>query len=116
MADHSHDPTLIPPTITFLAPREKPSHLVRLDQYRIVKKLGRGGMGVGYQGLDTELNRVAALKVMHPEYAASEEARVRFRREAQAAAKLKHDHIVTIYQVGEEREIPFLAMEFLAGK
>lgn len=116
MADHSHDPTLIPPTITFLAPPEKTGDIGRLAQYRILKQLGRGGMGVVYQGLDTELNRVAALKVMHPEYAASEEARVRFKREAQAAAKLKHDHIVTIYQVGEERQIPFLAMEFLAGK
>ena len=116
MADHSHDPTLIPPTITFLSPPRQTGDIGHLAQYRILKQLGRGGMGVVYQGLDTELNRVAALKVMHPEYAANEEARLRFKREAQAAAKLKHDHIVTIYQVSEERQIPFLAMEYLSGK
>jgi serine/threonine protein kinase len=59
---------------------------------------------------------MAALKVMRPDYAANEEARSRFLREAQAAAALKHDNIVTIYQVGEAQGMPFLAMELLAGK
>ncbi|MGV3483488.1 MAG: serine/threonine-protein kinase [Planctomycetaceae bacterium] len=88
----------------------------RLGQYRIVRQLGRGGMGVVYQAEDTHLNRLAALKVLRADYAADKGARARFIREAQAAAQLKHDHIVTIYQVGEENDVPFLAMEFLTGK
>jgi serine/threonine protein kinase len=62
------------------------------------------------------LNRQAALKVMHPEHAVDAESRARFKREAQAAAALKNDHIVTIYQVGEQEQTLFLAMELLAGK
>jgi len=119
MPDHSHDPTLFPSTMAHQgsSPRQgEPAPLTQLAQYRIIKQLGRGGMGVVYQAEDTQLHRMAALKVMRPDYAADDEARARFIREARAAAALKHDHIVTIYQVGEENGVPFLAMEFLAGK
>jgi serine/threonine protein kinase len=87
-----------------------------LGGYRIVKQLGQGGMGVVYRAEDEQLRRPVALKVMRADIAAHEEARARFLREARAAAALKHDHIVTIYQVGEDQGVPFLAMEFLQGK
>jgi WD40 repeat protein/serine/threonine protein kinase len=87
----------------------------RLAHYRIVKKLGEGGMGAVYQAEDKQLQRFVALKVMKPELAVKSTARERFLREARAAAKLKHDHIVTIYQVGEDGGVPFLAMEYLEG-
>ncbi len=78
--------------------------------------LGAGGMGVVFRAEDPHLQRMVALKAMLPALAESEEARERFLREARAAAKLKHDHIVTIFQVGEDRGTPFLAMEFLEGE
>jgi serine/threonine protein kinase len=108
-------PPELTPTSTYLAPQ--PTGVQnRLAQYRLIKQLGRGGMGVVYQAVDTELNRQAALKVMHPEHAIDAESRARFKREAQTAAVLKNDHIVTIYQVGEQGQTLFLAMELLAGK
>lgn len=73
-------------------------------------------MGIVFQAEDDQLRRPAALKVMRPELAAQDDARVRFLREARAAAALKHDHIVTIYQVGDESGVPFLAMECLSGR
>ena len=73
-------------------------------------------MGVVFQAEDPQLKRLVALKAMLPALAASAAARQRFLREAQAAAAVKHDHIVTIYQVGEDRGVPFLAMEFLEGE
>ncbi len=100
----------------FLAPPVKPGEIGRLAQYRVLKLLGRGGMGMVFQAEDEQLRRMVALKVMLPEIAAEDQSRGRFLREARTAAALKHDHVVTIYQVGEDRGIPFLAMEFLKGK
>lgn len=93
-----------------------PPGLGEIGGYRIVKQLGQGGMGVVFQAEDPQLRRTVALKVMRGDIAESEQSRARFLREAQAAAKLKHDNIVTIYQVGEDMGVPFLAMEFLQGK
>src|ERR1022692_532794 len=73
-------------------------------------------MGVVFRAEDPHLQRLVALKAMLPGLAASESAKQRFLREARAAAALKHDHIVSIYQVGEDRGAPFLAMEFLEGE
>jgi tRNA A-37 threonylcarbamoyl transferase component Bud32 len=100
----------------FLGPPQQPGEIGRLAQYRVLKQLGQGGMGIVFRAEDEQLRRPAALKVMRPDFAAQEDARSRFLREARAAAALKHDHIVTIYQVGEHDGVPFLAMEFLAGK
>jgi serine/threonine protein kinase len=100
----------------FLAPPQGAGEIGRLAQYRVLKLLGRGGMGMVFQAEDTQLRRPVALKVMLPEVAAQQQSKVRFLREARAAAALKHDHVVTIYQVGEDRGVPFLAMEFLRGK
>jgi serine/threonine protein kinase len=100
----------------FLAPAETEEELGRLGPYRVLRVLGHGGMGVVYKAEDPRLERLVALKAMLPTLAASESARLRFLREAKAAAAVKHDHVVTIYQVDEDRGIPFLAMEFLDGQ
>jgi predicted Ser/Thr protein kinase len=99
----------------FLAPPHGPDELGRLGSYRVLKVLGTGGMGIVFQAEDPQLRRKVALKVMKPDLAANPTARKRFLREAQTTASIKHDHIVTIYQVGEDRGVPFLAMEFLEG-
>jgi formylglycine-generating enzyme required for sulfatase activity/DNA-directed RNA polymerase subunit RPC12/RpoP len=100
----------------FLAPPQQPGELGRLGGYRVLKVLGHGGMGVVFQAEDANLQRLVALKAMLPGLAASASAKERFFREARAAAALKHPHIVTIHQVGEDRGAPFLAMEFLEGE
>jgi WD40 repeat protein len=82
----------------------------------LLRVLGAGGMGVVFQAEDPQLQRLVALKAILPNQGASESARERFLREARAAAAIKHDHIVTIYQVGEDGGTPFLAMEFLEGE
>ena len=73
-------------------------------------------MGVVFRAEDPQLLRPVALKAMLPALAVSESARQRFVREAQAAAAIRHDHIVSVYQVGEDRGVPYLAMEFLEGE
>jgi serine/threonine protein kinase len=100
----------------FLSPPERPDELGRLGGYRVLKLLGQGGMGAVYLAEDPQLERLVALKVMRPEWAANPYSRQRFLREAKATAKLKDDHIVAIYQVGEDRGVPFLAMEYLRGE
>src|SRR5262245_46759609 len=86
--------------LQFLAPAERPDELGRLGPYRILTILGHGGMGVVYKAEDVQLERLVALKAMLPGLAASPANRQRFLREARAAAKIEHDHIVSIYQVG----------------
>src|SRR5262249_41050813 len=103
-------------TYDFLAPPKGPDELGWLGPYRVLKVLGSGAMGVVFQAEDPHLQRQVALKAMLPAMAASESARKRFLREAQPAAALEHDHIVSIYQVGEDRGIPFMAMQFLKGE
>jgi serine/threonine protein kinase len=100
----------------FLAPPEADDELGRLGPYRVLKVLGAGGMGVVFKAEDPMLQRPVALKAMLPTLAVSATARERFLREARSAASIKHDHIVHIYQVGEDRGVPFLAMEFLDGE
>ena len=102
--------------MAFLSPPQAADELGRLGGYRILKVLGSGGMGVVLLAQDAQLQRPVALKVMRPGLAANDAARQRFLREARAVAALKHDHIVTIYQVGEDHGVPFLAMECLEGE
>jgi serine/threonine protein kinase len=87
----------------------------RLAQYKVLHKLGQGGMGWVMLAEDTQLGRRVALKVMRSQHAAETESRKRFLREAKSAAALKHDNIITIYHVGEDQGVPFLAMELLEG-
>lgn len=103
------------PDYPFLAPPQEPDELGRLGPYRVLKVLGAGGMGVVFQAEDPHLRRPVALKVMRPHLAASPEFHRRFLREARLAAAIEHEHIVTVYQVGEDRGVPFLAMQLLRG-
>jgi len=100
----------------FLAPPQQPEELGRLGGYRILEVIGAGGMGVVFRAEELSLLRQVALKAMLPHLAAHPTARQRFLREARAAAALQHDRIVPIYQVGEERGVPFLVMPFLRGQ
>ncbi len=111
-ADKDDEPNLT----QFLSPAQGEGELGRLGKYRILQILGHGGMGVVYKAEDPVLRRVVALKAMLPSMGANASARKRFIREAQAMAAVEHDHIVRIYEVGEERNISFLAMEFLKGE
>ncbi|MCI0683816.1 MAG: WD40 repeat domain-containing serine/threonine-protein kinase [Gemmataceae bacterium] len=101
---------------SFLQPPRGPGEIGWLGTYRILKVLGQGGMGVVFLAEDSILKRPVALKVMRGALAERATARQRFLREAQAAAAVRHEHVVTIYQAGEQTGVGFLAMELLHGE
>jgi serine/threonine protein kinase len=101
---------------SFLRPPEKPDELGRLGRFRVLKELGRGGMGLVFLAEDLQLLRSVALKVMLPEYASEPLAKERFLREARIAGNIENDHIIAIHEVAEDQGVPFLSMPLLKGE
>lgn len=98
---------------------DSPGSLFRgaqISHYKILEKLGSGGMGEVYLAEDTKLNRRVALKFLPSQFISDENFKIRFKREAQAAAKLNHPNIITIYEVNEYNDLPFIAMELAEGE
>jgi serine/threonine protein kinase len=98
-----------------LRPPLVPGDLGAFGRHRVLRILGRGGMGVVYEALDPALRRRVALKLMLPVLDSTATGRERFLREARAAAAIRHENVVSVYQVGEDEGAPFLTMELLHG-
>jgi hypothetical protein len=120
-------PVVVPPDVAAVSPTPattqppSPGHeLQRLGRYQLEREIGRGAMGIVYLGRDTAINRLVAIKAipLASEFSDGElvEARARFFREAETAGRLNHPNIVTIYDVGEERGLAYIAMEYLKGR
>jgi serine/threonine-protein kinase len=92
------------------------THPEKIGRYQILERVGKGGMGVLYRGIDPVLDREVAIKVMLVDFSDdTEQMRPRFYREAQAAARLQHSNIVTIFEFAEDNNTPYIVMEFLRG-
>ena len=96
--------------------RRTPGHMGSLGPYQILEVIGRGGMGVVLKGSDPALARVVAIKVLAPELSFLGSARLRFAREARAAASVAHDHVVAIHAVDSWKGLPYLVMQYVPGK
>jgi hypothetical protein len=112
------DATEVQPPVwyPFLQATDRPEFVGRLGAYDIRREIGRGGMGLVFEGFDPALRRTVAVKVLSPLALASDEARGRFLREARSAAALQHDNIVTVHAVDEANGVPFLVMQHVAGE
>src|SRR5262249_48871414 len=99
-----------------LGPPSHPEMLGRLGRYEVERLIGSGGMGIVFKGVDTELNRPVAIKVLAPHLAGSGAARQRFSREARGAGAVVHEHVVAIHNVESDGAAPFLVMQYVAGE
>src|SRR5262249_47650788 len=104
--------------ICFPKPPTERGPLGQLDSYHIVAEIGQGAFGFVFQAYDEDLDRLVAIKVLRPELAASASDRTRFEREARAAATVRHDHVITIHQVGGTPgfALPYFVMEYVDGE
>src|SRR5580765_4965734 len=101
---------------SFLSPTDDPRMLGRFGGYEITGVIGCGGMGVVLKGLDVALNRYVAIKALAPHLATSAAARLRFAREARAAAAVVHENVVAIHAVSEANALPYLVMPYIRGE
>jgi serine/threonine-protein kinase len=99
----------------WLDPTDDPQMLGRFGGYEIVSIIGQGGMGVVLKGFEGALNRFVAIKILTPQLATSGAARQRFAREAQAAAAVLQENVISIHRVAEWHNLPFLVMPYVAG-
>jgi len=99
----------------FLDPPREPGELGWLHHYRVLKLLGKGGMGLVFLAEDPRLKRAIAIKVMRPELAENLVSRQRFLREARATAAISSEHIVAVHDIGQSKEIPYVATDLLRG-
>ncbi len=102
--------------LAFLDPPADPRYMGSLGPYQILEVIGRGGMGVVLKGSDSALARIVAIKVLAPELSFLGSARLRFAREARAAASVAHDHVVAIHAVDSWKGLPYLVMQYVPGK
>jgi tetratricopeptide (TPR) repeat protein len=97
-------------------PQDHANSPSRIGPYELIERVGRGGMGEVFRAMDPALDRVIALKILAPAMADNPEARRRFLREARAAAAVCHEHVVTIHAVDDSGDLPYLIMQFVAGR
>ena len=105
-----------PEPVDFLEQDETPGGIGRFGRYQVQEIVGRGGMGIVLKAFDPGLHRIVAIKVLNPRLATSAAARRRFLREARAAASVAHEHVVTIHAVDETKGLPYLVMQYVAGR
>ncbi len=115
-ADLPSAPILLREIKGWLDPTDDPRMIGRFAGYEIVGIIGHGGMGIVLKGFESSLNRYVAVKMMAPRLATSETARLRFAREAQAAAAVLHPNVIAIHRVDQWHGLPFLVMPYLAGE
>ncbi len=113
-AEASEEDMALPPGL--LAPSNHPGSFGRLGQYELLQLLGRGGMGSVFKAFDPSLHRIVAIKLLAPHLAHNPQARKRFIREAQAAAAVSHDHVVTTHAIDETAEQPAIVMQYVSGR
>ena len=101
--------------LAILGPSREPGSLGSLDHYEVLEFVGRGGMGVVFKARDTKLQRIVAIKILAAHLAADGTSRKRFVGEAQAAAAIRDTHVVGIHAVQDDRAVPYLVMDFIAG-
>src|SRR5262249_34101049 len=104
--------------LDFLSPSTDPAYLGRIDQFDVMRVIGRGGMGIVLEAFDSRLQRHVAIKILDPEQADDEVSRQRFCREARAAASISHENVVAVHQVERMNKdgLPYLVMQLVTGE